>query len=116
MLASAGAFLAEGAARAHSFRQFELLRKRSVFGSRGNGCARSAQRGVHAALDVLKTLERGAANSLLNQPGNIELGFGFLEFFRLGEQRGNARQENGAAIVERFGGNIVRADFARRGE
>ncbi len=39
--------------------------------------------------------------------------FGLVEFLDGGMQRGVARQEDRAAIVERFGGNIVRADFLR---
>ena len=44
---------------------------------------------------------------------DVQGAFRAIEFLDGGMQRGIARQKNGAAIVKWFGGNIVRADFAR---
>ena len=61
---------------------------------------------------VFQALDGGGGEALRDEGGDVEVRFGGVEVGGAGEERGAARQKHGAAIVERLGGNIVRADFA----
>src|SRR6267378_144623 len=56
------------------------------------------------ARSVAVAFDRHSFDPLADQRFNVQCAFGPLEFFWGGVQRGVARQEDGAAIVERFSG------------
>src|ERR1700687_777189 len=66
-----------------------------------------------AATGVAVTFNRYVVDSLADQRFDVHCAFGPIEFFGRGVQCGVAWQEDGAAIVERFGRDGVCADFLR---
>ena len=68
-----------------------------------------------AAGGIVVTLRRHCFDSLADERLDVHCAFGTIEFLGRRVQRGVARQENGAAVVERFGGDGVGADFFRGG-
>jgi hypothetical protein len=68
-------------------------------------------RHIDTAIGVLKALHSRTANSFFYQRANIEFRFRFIELCRPSVERRSPRQKHGAAIVKRFGRNVVGADL-----